>query len=269
MTSLHPTSVRLSVASPELATALDSVRFAAGNHAELPTPSGILFDCEEDVLHLVATDRYRMAVAPACTTGHDGPRTRVVVPLPLADAMRALLTGAEPVRLAVDGDRVTLESGDRRTSGRSLGSEFPDYRRLVHLPAGRRAHVDTVAFPKTLLTGPVRASKTREQNGGHHDLSVLRVAESGTVVVCKDGDDDQDNVAVNREFLLQALAAGDRNDLILEVGTPTAPIAIRRPDDEGAFSLLMPVRLDDQGVCRECASGAVRFSVNRTRTSVR
>ena len=90
MTSLHPTSVRLSVASPELATALDSVRFAAGNHAELPTPSGILFDCEEDVLHLVATDRYRMAVAPACTTGHDGPRTRVVVPLPLADAMRAL-----------------------------------------------------------------------------------------------------------------------------------------------------------------------------------
>ena len=36
-----------------------------------------------------------------------------------------------------------------------------------------------------------------------------------------------------------------------------------------SVSLLMPVRLDDQGVCRECASGAVRFSVNRTRTSVR
>ncbi|MFJ9148439.1 hypothetical protein ACIRP7_10235 [Streptomyces sp. NPDC102270] len=28
-------------------------------------------------------------------------------------------------------------------------------------------------------------------------------------------------------------------------GAPTAPIAIRRPDDESGFSMLMPVRLED------------------------
>ena len=33
--------------------------------------------------------------------------------------------------------------------------------------------------------------------------------------------------------------------LALELVTPTAPITIRRSDDEEAFSLLMPVRLDD------------------------
>jgi len=41
------------------------------------------------------------------------------------------------------------------------------------------------------------------------------------------------------------LAAGSDDRLALELVTPTAPITIRRPDDEETFSLLMPVRLDD------------------------
>ncbi|OKK22991.1 DNA polymerase III subunit beta [Streptomyces sp. CB00455] len=244
MSSLHTATARLSILAPELAAALDAVRFAAGNDAELPMLGGILFDAEGEELHLVATDRYRMAVARARTIGHGGPRTQVVVPLPLADAMRALLTGEEPVELSLDRDRVTLETEDRQTAGRSLGHEFPDYRRLVHLPAGHRAHVDTSVFRQALETGPVRPSATREQDAEPHDLSVLRVAENGTVVVCDDGDDDRNNVAVNRAFLLDALAAGGRDELILELGAPTAPLVIRRPDDEGAFSLLMPVRLE-------------------------
>ncbi|MFF9041734.1 MerR family transcriptional regulator [Streptomyces sp. NPDC014892] len=246
MTSLHTATAtaRFSVPAPELAAALDAVRFAAGTDAELPMLGGILFDIEGELLRLVATDRYRMAVAGARTTGHGEPRTQVVVPLPLADAMRALLTGDEPAGLIVDGDRVTLETGDRQVAGQSLGGEFPDYRRLVHLPAGRRARVETAAFRQALETGPVRASETRERDGEPYDLSVLRVVEDGTVIVCDDGDDDQNNVAVNREFLLHALTAGARHELILEVGAPTAPLAIRRPDDEDAFSLLMPVRLE-------------------------
>lgn len=76
------------------------------------------------------------------------------------------------------------------------------------------------------------------------DLSVLRVQDGGSVTLCADGDDDPDRVAVNREFLLAALAAGARDRLVLEFGAPAAPIVIRRPDDEGAFSMLMPVRLE-------------------------
>jgi DNA polymerase III sliding clamp (beta) subunit (PCNA family) len=46
-------------------------------------------------------------------------------------------------------------------------------------------------------------------------------------------------------FLLHALTAGAWDELILELGAPTAPLAIRRPDDEGTFSLLMPVGLEN------------------------
>ncbi|WPW26666.1 MerR family transcriptional regulator [Streptomyces atratus] len=246
MTLLRSASaVRLAVSAPELAAALDAVRFAASTDPELPMLGGVLFDIEGETLHVVATDRYRMAVAQAGTTGHGGPRMQVIVPSPLADAMRALLSDDASAQLTVDGDRVVLEAGDRQAAGQCLDHDFPDYRRLIRLPAGHRALVDVPAFRVAVETGPVRVSEVREQDGVSCDLSVLKAAGDGTVRVCEDGDDGQGNIAVNREFLLHALAAGARDQLILEVGAPTAPLAIRRTDAEDTFSILMPVRLEN------------------------
>lgn len=248
------TSVRSAVSAPELAAALDAVRFAASTDPELPMLGGVLFDIEGETLRVVATDRYRMAVAQAGIDGqdghgghrgHDGSRVQVVVPSPLADAMRALLGDDASVRLTVDGDRVLLETGDRQAAGQCLGHDFPDYRRLVRLPAGRRALVDVPAFREAVATGPVRTSELREEGGPACDLSVLKVAADGVVTVCEDGDDDRDKVAVNRDFLLDALAAGAADQLVLEFGAPKAPLAIRRTDTEDTFSLLMPVHLEN------------------------
>lgn len=71
-TSLRIATVRLSIAAPEPAAALDTVRFAASTDPELPMLGGVLFDIEGESLHVVATDRYRMAVAQASVSGHDG-----------------------------------------------------------------------------------------------------------------------------------------------------------------------------------------------------
>ncbi|MFJ9763902.1 MerR family transcriptional regulator [Streptomyces erythrochromogenes] len=244
MTSLRTATVRLTLRAPELAEALDSVRFAAGTDPELPMLAGVLFDIDGGALRLAATDRYRMAVARSGAAGYDGPRVQVIVPSRLADAMRALLSEDASVLLTVDGDRVALRSGDHEAAGRCLDHEFPDHRRLVRLPAGRRALVDVAALRRAVETGPVREGERPEPDGPLVDLSVLKVAD-GAVTVCEDGRGAPDHVAVNRTFLLQALAAGARDRLVVEAGAPTAPLAVRRTDTEDTFSILMPVRLDD------------------------
>ncbi|MFG3100765.1 MerR family transcriptional regulator [Streptomyces sp. NPDC048182] len=239
------TRLRLTVVAAELAAALDAVRFAAGDDPDLPMLTGVLFDTDGDALRLVATDRYRLAVARAGVTDSEGTPVRVLVPRPLADAMRALLPDEGSARLGVDGDRVTLEAGDRQAAGQCLPYDFPDYRRLVSVPAGRRVLVDVPALRESLRTGPVRPGRTTGDPRAAGDVSLLRVSDGNTLTPCAEGDDAGDLVAVNRAFLLDALDAGARDRLAVEVGAPTAPLAVRRPDDEQTFSLLMPVRLED------------------------
>jgi DNA polymerase III sliding clamp (beta) subunit (PCNA family) len=224
--------------------------------------AGVLFDVEGDALRTVATDRYRMAVARAGAAGHDGPRARFIVPSPLADAMRALLADRGDVQLAVNSDRVTLEAGGREVTGQCLDHDFPDYRRLVRLPARTPLPVDGPAFRAAVETGPVRVSEAREGEAAG-ELSLLAVAD-GTVAVCADIEDGAADaavaadtrtatgsgdgplrIAVNRKYLLDALTAAAGGRLLLEFGEPTAPLVIRRADTEDAFSLLMPVRLEN------------------------
>lgn len=243
----HHDVARLAVSAPDLAAALDAVRFAAGTDPLLPMLGGVLFDIEGDTLHLVASDRHRLAVARAAATGHDGPRVQILVPSPLADAMRALLSEDVFAQLTVDGDRVLLETGERQAAGKLLDHDFPDYRRLVRLPAGRRVGFDARALRQAVESGPIRASEPAEQGEASSDLSVLRVAADGKVTVVGPEDagaDGQSQIAVNRGYLLDALAAGAQDQLILEFSTPTAPLAIRRTGSEDTFSILMPVRLD-------------------------
>ncbi|MFA7768791.1 MerR family transcriptional regulator [Streptomyces sp. NRRL S-448] len=231
-------TARLTVPATEFAAALDSVRFAVGTDPELPVLGGILFDLEGEDLHVVATDRYRMAVARASTTGHGGERVQLTVPAPLVDAMRALLTGDSPALLTVDGDVIELETQGHRVAGQGLGEEFPDYRRLTRLPEGRRIPLDVPALRQVLA-------------GQDGERCALVLTDTVTVAddACESGFEsgygsgvDGDRVGVNPAFLLDALAVGD--DMLLEYVGPKAPLVLLRPGTEDAFSLLMPCTLD-------------------------
>ncbi|TLQ44641.1 DNA polymerase III subunit beta family protein [Streptomyces marianii] len=245
MTTAPSTSAaHTTLSSAGLAAALDSVRFAVGAGGDLPMLAGVLFELDGGELHLVATDRYRMAVARTAADGHDGPAVRITVPAALADAMRALLCDGGPARLTVEGDDITLEAGGRRAGGTGLGHDFPDYRRLTRLPAGQRVAVDVPALRDAVENGPVREGEAGGADGERLDLTVLAPAADGTLAVTGDTAPGPGHVAVNRAFLLQALSAAGGDRLVLELGGPTSPLAVRRPDDEHAFSLLMPVRLE-------------------------
>ncbi|WP_231607756.1 MerR family transcriptional regulator [Streptacidiphilus albus] len=282
-TTASAVRTRLTLSGAELAAALASVRFAVGTDPEFPMLAGVLLDItvgEPDgagELRTVATDRYRMALSAAAVSSAEGPSVQVLVPATLIDSMRALLgagTGADTSRgadtsavLTVEGERITLEVGESRTAGLRIEADFPDYRRLSRLAAGRRVTVDVAALRTALVEGGTRNAE-REQDGVAYAVSVLRLTAEGTVSVLdeatgapgapvahgsdgRDGSDGGDGgydsaqwVGVNREFLLDALAVSGRDQLVLELGGPITPLALRLPEREDTFSLLMPVRLE-------------------------
>ncbi|WP_285738088.1 MerR family transcriptional regulator [Kitasatospora phosalacinea] len=216
---------RLTVPAPALAAALDAVRFAAPADAALPAVAGIFLDAEDGALHLVATDRYRLAVAD-CPAALDGPPVSALLPTALADAARALLGDAEEAELIVDGNRFTIRAAGRALSGERVEADFPDYRRLLRLEPTHRI---------TLTAAQLRALP--EDTGADTPTATLTATPADALPDAPAPTDLL--VHVNRDFLLEA--AGSAEQLVLELGGPIGPLAIRFPARTDTFSLLMPI----------------------------
>jgi DNA polymerase III sliding clamp (beta) subunit (PCNA family) len=211
---------------------------------------GILFEIETGALTLVTTDRYRLAVARA-TVDADGPPVRLVVPLTLVDKTRPALAGDQPVTLLLDPARAEFQVGELRFSEVPLDVDFPDYRRLLgasFLAADRAVEgVRRVAVDVSVLREAIAAEPSvwREHGGAPYEIVILGVGSDGGLRLAAEGEwaaDEGAHVAVNREFLLQALDAGAAGQLVLELDGPIKPLAVRVPQDAHRFSILMPVR---------------------------
>jgi DNA-binding transcriptional MerR regulator len=222
------------VAANDLAGALRAVRFATGTDPELPMLAGVLIELApaERLVRLVATDRYRLAVAAAPAVRAVGAAVRAIAPPALFDDVSALLATAEHVEVTVEGDRVTVRAGEREATATALPYDFPDYRRLLPGAAAR--------------TVPVDASTLSEALAGAGAVAVLSVGADNSVGVESGAPAaGAARIGVNPQFLSQALAAAGSRRITLEMRAPAEPI-ILRPADGAAdtYSLLMPVRLE-------------------------
>jgi DNA-binding transcriptional MerR regulator len=225
---------RVTLPAAALSAAIEAVRFAVGADPNLPMLGGILFETSENTLTLVATDRFRLAVAsvPAAV---DGPPARVVVPVELALSARINSSGTGEILLGPD--HVSLGAAE----GKPMDVDFPDYRRLVGEPAGPRVTVDVADLRAAIAAQP---EILREHDGVTYPVSILGVDPAGSLRLAAEPEwaaDQGAHVAVNREFLLQALDAGGAGQLHLHLDGPIKPLAVRVPGAD-RFSLLMPVR---------------------------
>ncbi|MFV2101302.1 MerR family transcriptional regulator [Micromonospora sp. LOL_024] len=247
------TATRLVLAGVDLAAAVDGVRFAVGTDPHLPALAGVLLDVTDDEVRLVATDRHRLAVATAGATVH-GPPARTLLPVAAVDVLRRLLDDphldAAEVRLTLVGRQFVADVAGRQLRATALPYGFPDYHALLPGVAGDRP---ARRFPVDAgwLVGALRAGTptfVREYAGSPLPVTVLGLGGGDALRLLGPADlggagdigGGELRVGVNGHYLLDA-AGGPR--LMLELNGPIAPLVIRRPNDDDAFSILMPIRL--------------------------
>jgi DNA polymerase-3 subunit beta len=240
---------RIALPAATFTATMDAVRFAASADPTLPALASVLFEADPAVLRLVATDRYRLAVAEA-PADVEGPPVRLVLPLDFVDAVRDRLAGPAAtgtLTFEVTTDSLRAEHAGQVVTGVPADTDFPDHRRLVRSADDdsadvRRLTVDAAALHDLLATEP---AIERHDEGSPYRVSILGVDPAGGVRLAARDEwaaDPPAYVAVNREFLLQALNVGGTGQLMLELDGPIKPLTIRVPGDDSRFSLLMPVR---------------------------
>lgn len=235
-----PMNVRIRTTTAELRRALSAVRHAVGTDPELPMLTGVLLDLDDGGARLVASDRYRLAVA-ALPGAEPGPPSAVLIPVGLVDEVLAALGDGDAVTIRVVDDEITVDVAGRTLSGQRLDHDFPDYRRLLRDAGAHRVDVDVAAL-RTALGAAPRRSVPRDEESGQQTVAVLTLGNDGDVRFTE-GEPGVLEMGLNPEFLLQALDAVDSGQLVLELDGPIAPLALRNPHRADDLVMLMPVRL--------------------------
>jgi len=232
---------RMTVFGADLAAALSAVRFAVSDDPELPALNGVLFDYDGSTLRLVATDRYRLAVATLASRDQLGPAVQVIAPLSLIDDLTA--APDDDISLRLDHRSLTIAAAHAE----AITAVFPNYQRLLRTTPEQQVSVTTVDVRDRLAAGPTR-TMMQAPNNALHEVSVVLLTDQRIDVL---EHDHPDAVGFNREFLLQALDASSADQLVLALDGPIGPLAILDPDRPDDISLLMPTRLDrDRGTRR-------------------
>lgn len=242
-----PPATRFEVSADELAQALTAVRYAVSSDPAWPALTGILLDCVDGVLRLVACDRARLAVASVPVRGLDGPGVQVVAPLAVLELVADGAVGSPGARgvartLVVElrVDRVSFGAvgavGAEPVATEPVAAGYPDYRALLRARWAREVCVPASDLVSRVVDGT--ADGVPHTDGP--DVVAVLLGELGVDVVRPSV---PGAVAFDRAYLLEALAATGGDDVLLSLDATRMVLAVARQDRPEDRSLLMPVRL--------------------------
>ena len=241
------------------ASAISQVGIAAGRDDTLPALTGIRMEIKDDVLTLVATDRYRLAVRELrWTPVTPGLDTAVLVPAKvLSDTAKALTSGAEvSIALAAEAASgastdgiIGFEGSGRRTTTRLLSGEYPKYQAL--LPSEFSAVVELAApqFADAVKRVALVAERNTPVRLTFNPGEVLLEAGTGdeaqaTEAIESSFEGEPMQIAFNPQYLLDGIGAIDSDVARISFTSATRPAVITgkgeaQPDYR---YVLMPIR---------------------------
>ncbi|UNK45990.1 DNA polymerase III subunit beta [Arthrobacter sulfonylureivorans] len=242
------------------AQAVSQVIIAASRDDTLPILTGVRMEIEGDLITLLSTDRYRLALRELNwrpTT--PGISTSALVKAKTLSEVAKTLGGSGDLNIALsdNSELIGFESGGRRTTSLLVDGDYPKIRSLFPDNTPIHATVETT----TLIEAVRRVSLVAERNtpvrlaftdglltldaGTGEDAQASEAIEAALA-------GDEITVAFNPHYLSEGLSAFDSKYVRFSFTTPPKPAVISAQDDlegedkEDYRYLLMPVRLPNQ-----------------------
>ncbi len=238
----------VSLASEQLAEALQQVVLAASSDDSRPILTGVLLAAEADGLRLVATDSFRLAMRDVAGVSVLEEGQSVLIPSRALGELNRILGQGESVELKLGEREASFEVGDVQLVTRLIEGDFPNYRGLIPeshpnlLTVGRASLLDALRRVKLLAreSTPIRLEITDgavELVAITQDVGTARESVEGSY----DGSDL--TVAFNPQFLLEGIEVATGDEVTLATIDELKPAVVRSVGSQEFLYLIMPVRV--------------------------
>ena len=246
------------VAGDSFAQAVSQVIIAASKDDTLPILTGVRMEIEDDLITLLATDRYRLAMREVpWKPVTPGISTSALVKAKTLNEVAKTLGSSGDINLALaddDSRLIGFESGGRTTTSLLVDGDYPKIRSLfpestpIHATVQTQELVDAVRRVSLVAerNTPVRLAFTEGQL--HLDAGTGEDAQASEELEAQLTGDDI-TVAFNPHYLVEGLSVIETKYVRFSFTTAPKPAMITAQvdadgDDQDDYRyLVMPVRL--------------------------
>lgn len=241
---------RIDVPFDLFANMVKRVHRVASKDESRPNITGVLVTLEGNVLRMVATDSYRLAVTQSQLPTTAAEDFSALISAGFLSNISALPRTEEPVSLALAQNQIVVTYQNTVFINRRIEGNFPNYKQLLPTSYATRATVST----RALSDAVGRASLMGHSNGAVRlsvdaDGQVLTLLSTDqdvgsaqeTIPVSCDGESGE--IAFNQSYLSEGLALIDTNEVYLDIQSSLKPGILRAVGGEDYLYLIMPLRI--------------------------
>ena len=211
--------------------------------------NGLLLETEGKTLRAVATDGHRLALSEVELEKAAQRNEQRIVPRKGVLELGRLLDGDGTVQLGLGANHIRVSVGDRRLTSKLIDGRFPEYARVVPKDPTNVMLADR---------GLLRHALQRAAILSNEKYRGVRLALADNSVTIQANNPEQEEaeealeveyrgeaveIGFNVNYLLDALAAVDSEQVEIGLGDPNASCLIRAPRDANTKFVVMPMRL--------------------------
>ena len=210
--------------------------------------TGVLIEVEDQLLKMVATDSYRLAVAESPVEGQSEGFSAVLSGTFVSDLAGLPKTG-ENISLALAENQIIVSYAGTVFVNRRIEGRFPNYKQLIPSSYETRCLVE-----KGVLLAAVKRSSLLERSGSQVRLSINVPSQTIQLTTSQDSGSTQEIVKAEIEGddveigfishnLSDGLSAMESDVVSLEIQGSLKPGIMKGDENERYLYLVMPVRL--------------------------
>ncbi len=233
----------------DLLNVLEKTHFSMAQQDVRYYLNGMLLEIDGSLLRGVATDGHRLALCETALSAKAAASQQVIVPRKGVLELQRVLTAEGEVDVAIGTNHVRAQIGDIRFTSKLIDGRFPDYSRVIPATPAALIRADRDILRQALQRTAILSNEKYRGIRVTVKAQVMTVqahnpeqeeAEEEIEVSYQGGDLE---VGFNVNYLLDALAAIDGQDVELGLTDSNSSCLIRSPGGGAARYVVMPMRL--------------------------
>ena len=242
---------QISLPEKILRSMINQTIFAVADSDVRPIYTGTLFEVSGDELTLVSVDGYRLAKRSEKLDSTKMENCSFVVPgAALSDIERICEDSEDPVSVSVGQKHISFSIGETVVISRRLEGDFLNYKKSIpesfrHVLKVERGELMAVIDRVSLIISEKNSSPVHLfLNDGSIECScVTPIGKAEDVCLCE-GSGEGLEIGFNDRYLMDALKAAGKEELLLCLNTASSPCILKAADGSETFTyMILPVRL--------------------------